>query len=308
MIIAKYDRPTGSGAKASVGSTAVAGGGASASVDLGPLNEKVAALETKVSQLELQLSKIQGVLAGLDGRFLSRLGDRSEYSYAFGALYTDFIQSELYNNGVGFRVSGSPTATVEDKYNLIIKDVGWGTVPFNTVQQASASYVDNDTDEATGELVMSYTSIGATNAAGYLLIDCGATLTNERCFTEIAKSVVYQVRTTIGNQSFVTEPMEADTDSNGNFILYFTEGNNVSIRAWFTYTYAFHKYGNLTSGTYRLYIRGTDYANNQTDCFAASLKSATLNASGLTVMNGNLGKRFTSSGVQTTTDGGNTWT
>lgn len=308
MIIAKYDRPTGSGAKASVGSTAVAGGGASASVDLGPLNEKVAALETKVSQLELQLSKIQGVLAGLDGRFLSRLGDRSEYSYAFGALYTDFIQSELYNNGVGFRVSGSPTATVEDKYNLIIKDVGWGTVPFNTVQQASASYVDHNTDEATDQLVMSYTSIGAANAAGYLLLDCGAELTNERCFTEIAKNVSYSVRLTVGGQSYVNPWRDAETDGNGRFILYFETADNVSISIRFKYTYAFRQYGNITSGTYRLYIRGTDPDNNRTDCYAAATKITTVNAGGVTVMTDNNGARLTSSGVQTTTDGGNTWT
>ena len=82
----------------------------------------------------------------------------------------------------------------------------------------------------------------------------------------------------------------------------------MSVSIWFDYTYAFSQYGNITSGTYRLYIRGTDPTNNQTDMFAASTKVATLNASGITVMNGNVGARITSSGVQRTTDGGNTWT
>lgn len=307
MIIAKYDRPTGSGAKASVGSTAVAGGGASASVDLGPLNEKVAALETKVSQLELQLSKIQGVLAGLDGRFLSRLGDRSEYSYAFGALYTDFIQSELYNNGVGFRVSGSPTATVEDKYNLIIKDVGWAEVVFNTIQQSSVQLVDSDTDEATDQLYQSNISIGSTNAPGYLLIDCGASLTNERCFTEIAKQVEYKVHETIGGQIYDSGWMEAETDSNGYFILYFSKADTVKFTISFKYTYAFRQYGNITSGTYRLYIQGTDPSNNKTDCFGTSLKTTTVNASGVTMLSGDNGVRLTSVGIQQTSDGGTTW-
>lgn len=305
MIIGKYDVAAGSGTKTNTGSTAVAGSGSN--VDLAPITEKVAALETKVSQLELQLSKVLSVLAGLDGRFLSRLGDRSEYSYAFGALYTDFIQSELYGNGVGFRVSGSPTATVEDKYNLIIKDVGWGTVPFNTVQ-ASASYVDHNTDEATDQLVMSYTSIGAANAVGYLLLDCGAELTNERCFTEIAKSVSYSVRLTVGGQTYVNPWRDAETDGNGRFILYFENADNVSISVNFKYTYSFRQYGNITSGTYRMYIRGTDPDNSRTDCYAAAMKSTTVNAGGVTVMTDNNGARLTSSGVQKTTDGGNTWT
>jgi hypothetical protein len=37
------------------------------------------------------------------------------------------------------------------------------------------------------------------------------------------------------------------------------------------------------------------------------MKSATLNASGIVVMNGDNGARITSSGVQTTSDGGTTW-
>lgn len=308
MQIAKYNRPTGSGTKASVGSTAVAGGGASASVDLGPLNMKVAALESKVSQLELQLGRVNAVLAGLDGRFLSKMGDRSDYAYALGALYTDFIKSEMYDDGVGFRISGSPTATVEDKYNVIVKDVGWSSVAFNTINQSEASYVDADTDEATAQLTAMNITIGAANTTGYLLIDCGAELTNERCFTEIAKRVRYVTKRTKGYQ-IITDPIrEADTDGNGNFIIRFLDADSVSVSIWFDYTYAFSQYGNITSGTYRLYIRGTDPTNNQTDMFAASTKVATLNASGITVMNGNVGARITSSGVQRTTDGGTTWT
>ena len=79
---------------------------------------------TKVSTLELQLSRAQAALAGLDSKYLSKYGDNSIYSYVLGAIYTNFLQSEMYNNGVGFRLSGNPTATVDDKYNLIIRDVG----------------------------------------------------------------------------------------------------------------------------------------------------------------------------------------
>jgi hypothetical protein len=64
----------------------------------------------------------------------------------------------------------------------------------------------------------------------------------------------------------------------------------------------------MTSGTYRLYIRGTDPANNRTDIFAAATKVVTLNASGLTVMQGDNGARITCDGVQTTVNGGTTWT
>lgn len=306
MIIGKYNISKGHGSSTRVGSTAVAG--SSAGVDLTPITDKVAALESEVSQLKLQLAKAQAVLAGLDGRFLSRLGDRSEYSYILGALYTDFIQSELYDSGVGFRISGSPTAAVDDKYNIIVKDVGWASVAFNAVQQSDAAYVDHDSDEATAQLNAANISIGATNANGYILVDCGATLTNERCFTEISRRVEYQVRHTIGQQIFVDDYKEAETDSNGNFILYFEKADNVSISIRFTWTYAFTHYGNITSGTYRLYIQGTDPTNSKTDCFAASMKSATLNASGVTVMEGDNGIRITRNGVQTTADGGTTWT
>ena len=305
MIISKYNRAPGDGTKPNIGSTAVAGGGST--VDLTPLTEKVAALESEVSQLRLQLNRMQTVMAGLDSRFLSKLGDRSDYAYYLGAVYTDFLQSEMYANGVGFRLSGSATATVDDKYNLIIRDVGWGQVPFSTIQQDDASLVDTDTDEASAQLNETNISIGATHASGYLLVDCGATLTQERCFTEIAKTVKYKVDHTRNNQHFVDPWRDADTDPNGNFILHFGKADNVSIDIRYTFTYAFKHYGNITSGTYRLYIRGTDYANNKTDCFAAATKITTINASGVTVMEDNNGARITSSGVELTTDGGAHW-
>lgn len=306
MIIAKYNVPTGSGSSSSVGTTAVAGGGSN--VDITPLTEKVAALEAKVSQLEQQLSRVQSTLSGLDARFLSKLGDRSEYTYALGAVYTDHVQSEMYDNGVGYRVSGNPTAAVEDKYNFIIKDVGWGYVTWNTVLQSEATVVDTNTNEAEGQFTVTDVSIGATTTSGYMLLDCGATLTNERCFTVLSQNVEYRVRFRIGNQYFLTEYMDADTDSNGNYILFFQRADNVSFTIRFTWTYAFEKFGDMTMGSYRLYIKGTDAANNRTDCFAASIKAATLNASGVTVMNGDNGYRITSNGVQHTTDGGTTWT
>lgn len=305
MNIGKYDVAAGSGTKASAGSSAVAG--STPTVDLTPLTDKVAALEAEVSQLRLQLGKVNAVLAALDGKFLSKFGDRSDYAYYLGALYTDFLQSEMFDNGVGFRLSGNATATVDDKYNLIVKDVGWARVVFNTVQQDTASVVDHNTDEATAQLNASNISIGATSAAGYLLVDCGADLTNERCFTAISKVVEYQVRVTQGGQTFVQPYKEADTDSNGNYILCFERADNITVSIRFYYTYAFRQYGEITSGTYRLYIQGTDPSNNRTDCFAASLKSATLNASGVTVMDGDDGARITSSGVQVTHDGGTTW-
>jgi hypothetical protein len=268
----------------------------------------VAALESKVSQLEQQLSRVQSILSGLDARFLSKLGDRSEYSYALGAVYTDHVQSEMYDNGVGYRVSGSPTAAVEDKYNLIIKDVGWAYVTWNTIQQSEATVVDANTAEADAQLTVTDVSIGAAAASGYMLLDCGAALTNDRCFTVISQRVEYRVKHRIGNQNFITEYMDADTDSNGNYILFFQHADNVSFTIRFTWTYSFRQFGDMTMGTYRLYIQGTDAVNNRTDCFAASIKAATLNAGGVTVMNGDNGYRITSAGVQHTTDGGTTWT
>ena len=308
MIIAKYNIAPGTGSNASVGSTAVAGGGGGgSSVDLTPITDKLAALETMVSTLELQLSRAQAALAGLDSKYLSKYGDNSIYSYVLGAIYTNFLQSEMYNNGVGFRLSGNPTATVDDKYNLIIRDVGWGTVAFTKREQDEVTVVDTDTDEATAQFNALNVSIGATNAAGYMLLDCGATLTNERCFTVISKSVEYNAHHTIGGQIFVTEYKEAEVDSNGNFILTFQKADNVKFNIRFRYAYAFHKTGTLTSGTYRLFIQGTNPSNNTTDCFAASTKVTTINASGITVMNGNNGKRLTATGIQTTSDGGTTW-
>lgn len=308
MIISKYNIAPGSGSNASVGSTAVAGGGGSGySVDLTPLTEKIAALESKVSQMELLLSGVRSTLSGLDGRFLSRLGDRSDYSYHLGALYSDFLQSGLFGNGVGFRLSGNATATVDDKYNLIIKDVGWASIAFQTVLQNDATLVDSNTDEATGTLTSSFISIGATVADGYMLVDCGAILTNERCFTEIAKIVEYSVRFRIGVNNYTEPYKEAEADSNGNYILFFPQADSVSISIRFKYTYSFRQVGDTTSGTYRLYIQGTDSENNETDIFAATSKSTTVNASGVTVMDGDNGARITKNSVQFTSDGGSTW-
>jgi hypothetical protein len=132
-------------------------------------------------------------------------------------------------------------------------------------------------------------------------------MTNERLFTVISKSVEYSVKTRIGDQIDISGFTEAETDSNGYFILHFPNADEVSFTIRFKFAYAFRKFADLTSGTYRLYIRGTDAANNRTDCFAASSKTATLNASGVTVVNGNNGYRITSNGVQHTTDGGTTW-
>lgn len=309
MIIAKYNIAPGSGSNASAGSTAVAGGnGQGSNVNLAPITDKIATLEATVSQLQLQLSRVNSTLAGLDSRFLSKFGDRSDYSYFLGSLYTDFLQSEMFGSGVGFRLSGNATAAVDDKYNLIIKDVGWSAINFATLQQAEATLVDTNTDQETAQFNVTDINIGQTNAAGYLLVDCGATLTNERCFSTIAKSVEYLVKYTIGNQTFVGAYVDAEADANGNFILYFPKADTVKISIRFRYTYAFREYGNITSGTYRLYIRGTDPTNNKTDCFAASTKVTTINASGITVMNGNNGKRLTATGIQSTTDGGVTWT
>lgn len=305
MIIAKYDIPTGSATKPNTGTTAVAGGGSS--VDLGPINEKIAALEAKVSQLELQLSKVNSVLSGLDGRFLSKLGDRSEYAYALGSVYTDFIQSEMYDDGVGYRISGSPTAAVDDKYNLIVKDVGWGSIPFTAIQQDTATEVTSNTDSATDTLITNF-SIGSTTTAGYILLDCGAILTSERCFTIISESVTYYTRERTGTVTNQTPAKDAERDGYGNYILHFGKADNVTIYVTYTFTYAFRKRGDITSGTYRLYIRGTDPVNNETDCFAASTKSTRVNASGVTVMDGQNGKRITATGLETTTDGGATWT
>ena len=308
MIIAKYNIAPGSGSNATVGSTAVAGGsGSGYSVDLTPITDKLAALETEVSQLRNQLNKANAALAALDGKYLSKYGDRSEYTYALGAVYTEFLQSELFGNGVGYRISGNPTATVEDKYNLIVKDVGWGYAPWTTVQDSTVTVVNTPTDEDTAQLNAVNVSIGATNATGFLLLDCGAQLTNERCFTLISKSVQYSVKVMRNGQQYITDFVEAETDSNGNFILYFQKGENVSFNIRFKYTYSFKKYGNITSGTYRLYIRGTDPSNSRTDCFAATTKTTTVNASGVTVMQGTDGARITSAGVQVTHDGGNTW-
>lgn len=308
MIIAKYNIAPGSGSNATVGSTAVAGGsGSGYSVDLTPITEKVAALETEVSQLRNQLNKVNAALAALDGKYLSKYGDRSEYTYALGAVYTEFLQSELYDNGVGYRISGNPTSTVEDKYNLIVKDVGWGYAPWTTVQDSTVTVVNTPTDEDTAQLNAVNVSIGATNATGFMLLDCGAQLTNERCFTMISKSVQYSVKVMRNGQQYITDFVEAETDSNGNFILYFQKGENVSFNIRFKYTYSFKKYGNITSGTYRLYIRGTDPSNSRTGCFAATTKTTTVNASGVTVMQGTDGARITSAGVQVTHDGGNTW-
>ena len=308
MIIAKYNIAPGSGSNATVGSTAVAGGsGSGYSVDLTPITDKLAALETEVSQLRNQLNKANAALAALDGKYLSKYGDRSEYTYALGAVYTEFLQSELFGNGVGYRISGNPTATVEDKYNLIVKDVGWGYAPWTTVQDSTVTVVNTPTDEDTAQLNAVNVSIGATNATGFLLLDCGAQLTNERCFTLISKSVQYSVKVMRNGQQYITDFVEAETDSNGNFILYFQKGENVSFNIRFKYTYSFKKYGNITSGTYRLYIRGTDPSNNRTGCFAATTKTTTVNASGVTVMQGTDGARITSAGVQVTHDGGNTW-
>lgn len=309
MNIAKYNIPAGAATTANVGTTAVSGGGYT--VDLTPITEKVAALESKVSSLELQLSKLQAAIMGLDSKYLSKMGDRSDYSYFLGALYSDFVQSEMYENGVGYRVSGSPTAAAEDKYNLIIKDYGWGEVPFSTVNQDTVTYVDSDTDEATSQLAVNGISIGTMTAPGYLLVDCGATLTNERCFTVIAKRVSYRVKVTVGQGTTVSEWMDAETDSNGMFILHFataSAGATVKFDIRYTYTYAFRHYGNTTSGTLRLYIRGTDPSNSQTDCFGEAVKVSTMNAGCFTVMKDKDGMRLTSDGVQETDDGGLTWT
>ena len=308
MKIGKYNIAPGSGSNASIGATAVAGGnGGGSSVDLTPITDKIATLEAKVSQLELQLAKAQTILAGLDSKFLSKFGDRSDYSYYLGSLYTDFIQSEMFGNGVGFRLSGNATAAVDDKYNLIIKDVGWASIAFNTVRQNDASIVDSDTEQASAQLSAANINIGETSAAGYLLIECGAELTSERCFTELMRRVKYSVRYRTGNQWFTGGYIDADADYNGRYILYFPKADEVILSIRFTYTYSFTNIGDTTSGTYRLYISGTDPDNNRTDCFAASLKVVTVNASGITVMNGDNGKRLTSTGIQTTSDGGATW-
>lgn len=308
MIIGKYNIAKGASSNARTGSTAVAGGGtAGTSVDITPLTNKIAALESRVSQLENQLTRANALLSGLDARFLSRLGDRSVYSYAFGALHTDHLSSEMFDNGAGFELSGNATDTVENKYNLVIKDVGWALVAFSTVMQSEATVVDTNTDSATAQLNATNINIGATSAAGYLLVDCGAQLTNERCFTMIGISVRYAVTSRIGNQHFVSDYMDAGEDGNGHYILSFPRADEVTISIRLRYTYAFSRYGDMTSGTYRLYVRGTDPSNNRTDCFAAASKSATVNASGFTVMSGNNGMRLTSSGMQTTTDGGETW-
>lgn len=307
MIIGKYNIAPGAGSNATTGSTAVAGGASGAGVDITPLTNKIAALESRVAQLESQLTRANAILAGLDTRFLSKLGDRSVYSYALGAVLTDTIQSEMFGHGVGYQIKGTATSRETDKYNITVKDVGWSSVAFSTISQSEASYVDHNTDEATAQLNAMNISIGATHATGYLLVDCGATLTNERCFAHIASRVEYQVKVTIGQNVFIEPYKEAETDGNGNYILLFQEADDISISIRFYYTYAFRQYGNLASGTYRLYIRGTDPTNNKTDCFASATKSTTVNASGITVMNGNNGVRLTSGGMQTTTDGGSTW-
>jgi hypothetical protein len=309
MNIAKYNIAPGSGSNARTGSTAVAGGGAAgAGVDITPLTNKIAALESRIINLERQLERANTLLAGLDQRFLSKLGDRSIYSYFLGTVYTDGVQSEMYDNGVGYRIAGNATAQTENKYNLIMRDVGWARIPFSTVTQSDVTYVNNNTDEDTAQLNALNISIGATQANGYLLVDCGVELTHDRCFTPIAKRVEYSTKVTIGQSVYIDEYREAEVDGNGNFIIMFQKADNITISIKYYYTYAFRKAGEVTWGTYRLYIRGTDPSNNQTDCFAAASKAATVNASGITVMDGNNGIRLTSGGIQTTADGGSTWT
>lgn len=304
MNIAKYDIPQSRGNSASTGTTAVAG--ATAGTDIGPITEKVAELEAELSQLRLQLTRVTSVLSGLDTRFLSKLGDRSDYSYTLGALYSDFIQSSEFQNGVGFRLSGNATAAVDEKYNLVFKDVGWSSVAYATTW-GSAVMVDSDTDEATAQLSASRASIGPSYANGFILIEAGAELTNDRCFTPIATKVEYSLQLRVGQQIDVVPYVEASQDSNGRFIIRFYEADDVSIAIKLYYTFAFRKYGDMTSGTYRLYIRGTDYANGQTDCFATFTKVTTVNADGITVMNNQIGVKVSSDGIKRTTDGGSTW-
>jgi PDZ domain-containing secreted protein len=89
----------------------------------------------------------------------------------------------------------------------------------------------------------------------------------------------YEATATRGGAVHPSGWKEAETDDNGNFILNFTKADDITFAVRFTYTYAFRKTETLTSGTYRLYIQGTDPSNNQTDCFAATTKVTTINAS-----------------------------
>jgi len=308
MIIAKYNRAKGGGDSNVYGATAVSGGIGGTTLDITPLTEKLAVLESTVSKLQQGLAKVQNTVMGLDGKYLSKLGDNSEGSYTLGAVYTAFLQGGLFDNGVGFRISGNDTAAVEEKYKMIIRDVGWGVVPFTTVNEAETTIVNQATDEDTAHLNVASVSIGAAASAGYILLDCGAQLTNERCFSTIAKRVEYQATVTRGNQIFVGERTEAEVDGNGRFILHFQRGDDVSLAIHYSFTYSFRPVGDVTSGTYRLYIRGTDYAHSRTDCFAAAANTGTLSAGAVTIISGNNGARLTSTGVQRTTDGGNTWT
>lgn len=305
MIIRKFNKAKGNSTKAIVGSTAVAGGGYT--VDLTPITNKIADIESQTSGMQNAIAKCQAAIAALPERFLSRLGDQTDYSYWLGALYSDFLQSGRFDNGVGYRLSGSDTATTEDKYTFAIKDVGWSQIAFTTVNQSTAQSVTSDTDEASDTLTASVT-LNNTAVAGYLLVDCGATLTSERCFTIVARSVEYDISVRTGNIIQVATNVEAQTDGAGRFIIYFDKADRVDITIHFTFVYAFRHVGTTTSGTYRLYIRGTDYANSKTDCYGTASKVATVTASGFTVMSGDDGYRITSDGLEVTDDGGDTWT
>ena len=140
--------------------------------------------------------------------------------------------------------------------------------------------------------------------AGYLLVDCGATLTSERCFTVVAKAVEYDLSVRNGNVIQVVTNVEAQTDGAGRFIIYFDKADRVDITIRFTFVYAFRHVGTTTSGTYRLYIRGTDYANSKTDCYGTASKVADL--SGYAWGDGRWMKARDKQDL--TDDGGDTWT
>lgn len=303
MIIKKYNTNRGSTASSGT-STIITGGGAS--VDLTPITEKISALETRCAILERYVSSLQSAMSQLGDKYLSKNGDVSEGSYTLGAVYTNFLQSRGFDNGIGVRLSGDDASAVDNKYNFIVKDLGVGQVNWATIESTPV-IVDTPTTSGTDTFEATYT---LTNIAhdGYLIFDCGYELTHSHCFNASIESVKYDITTEVGMAIYNNRNMEAYDESTGRYIVRITACDSATIKVKVKFAYAFSVVGDTTTGTYRIYVRGTDAVNETTDCFAGALKQTTTNASGVVVMNGTTGIKLAADGIYSTTDGGNTWT
>lgn len=310
MTIAKYNTSKGSNTYKTTVNNYVGG----VSVDTSGLEAQIAANTSSISQNRVNIYNLQNVINDIPNKYLKRTGDNSDYSYRFGTVYTDYLQSQNYNSGRGFKLVGSADSTANDKYFFKMIDLGNGYINFTTTTSDETEIVSYTTYK---KMILNknnaFTITNSVSGAS-VIVQAGYNLTHSHNFTIISEKLQYKYYQSMSLQMTVPPSDTSDdyvwTDaeevSNGWQIPITSDGRQTTYVLRYIVEYSYSD--KTMTGAISLFIQGTDPNNNQTLFYGGSSRYTEMTSTYVQCISGSSGCKMTSDGIYKSSDGGENWT